>query len=138
MYYKYSHMSTGESSTPIPETFGEFIRQFRIANGLTQRDVARQIDMLPSNLCKLELGALTAPKDAEQLTAIANALGIKEGTKDSQRFFDLAGKSSESIPVDLAEIISHNATVPLLLRTIGNRRLTKEQIETVVRIIKGV
>lgn len=118
-------------------TFGAFIRQIRLERGRTQRDVARQIDMLPSNLCKLERDALKAPTDGEQLAALAKALEIKSGSAESEQFFELAARSNDSVPQDLVRIISRNEAVPLLLRAIGNRRLTATQVEALVRIIQG-
>lgn len=115
--------------------FGDFIRSKRVANRITARQASEMAGMLPSNFSKLEHGALAPPKEPNKLNAIAQAIGIVE--LDKETFFDLAAKANNSIPADIADIISRNDVLPLLLRTIGNKRLSKEQIDRLVEIVRG-
>ena len=118
-------------------TFGGFVKSIRLANGISARDASQGAGMLPSNFSKLEHGALSPTKDASKQRGLAGAIGIKIGTADETRFFDLAAKAAKSIPIDLAEIISKEDAVPLLLRTIGNKRLSKSDIERLIEIVRG-
>lgn len=115
--------------------FGDFIRSKRVANRITARQASQMAGTLPSNFSKLEHGALAPPKERNKLSAIAQAIGI-EGS-DEATFFDLAAMANNSIPADIADIISRNDALPLLLRTIGNKRLSKEQIDRLVEIVRG-
>ncbi len=101
------------------------------------RDAAESAGMLPSNFSKLEHGALNPPQNPDKLRALAAAIGIIEGSADAGSFFDLAARANSSTPVDLADVISRNEALPLLLRTIGNKRLTNEEIERLVAIVRG-
>jgi len=47
----------------------------------------------------------------------------------------LAAKAIDAVPVDVADIISKSESLPLLLRTIGNRRLSEKDIEALVEIV---
>ncbi|MCX6923484.1 MAG: helix-turn-helix transcriptional regulator [Verrucomicrobia bacterium] len=116
--------------------FGDFIRSKRVANRITAREASQMAGMLPSNFSKLEHGALAPPREPNKLSAVAQAIGVK-GTADEATFFDLAAKANNSVPADIADIITRNDALPLLLRTIGNKRLSKEQIDRLVEIVRG-
>ena len=116
--------------------FGDFVRQTRLKSGLTARDASRRADILPSNFSKLEHGILTPAKDPERQKALAAAIGIEDfGGDDAAKFFDLAAKATNAVPLDLADIISKSETIPLLLRTIGNKRLTDQEVERLIEIV---
>jgi transcriptional regulator with XRE-family HTH domain len=115
--------------------FGDFVRETRMKNGLTGRDSARKADMLPSNFSKLEHGVLLPPRDAERQRQLACAIGIVPDAPEARQFFDLAGAATNAVPLDLADIISKSETIPLLLRTIGNKRLTEKEIEALVELV---
>lgn len=92
--------------------------------------------MLPSNFSKLEHGVLNPPKDAPKQKHLAAAIGVTLGSENETVFFDLAAKANKATPVDLADIISKDDAVPLLLRTIGNKRLSKRDIERLIEIVR--
>jgi transcriptional regulator with XRE-family HTH domain len=118
-------------------TFGNFVKSIRLANGITARDASQGAGMLPSNFSKLEHGALKPPQDGAKQKHLAGAIGIKLGTEQETQFFDLAAKTNKAVPIDLADIISKEDAVPLLLRTIGNKRLSKSDIERLIEIVRG-
>ena len=93
-------------------TFGGFVKTVRLANGITAREASQCAEMLPSNFSKLEHGVLNPPKDAIKQKKLANAVGVKLGTATEIEFFDLAAKATNSVPVDIAEIISDDDAVP--------------------------
>jgi len=117
--------------------FGEFVRNTRLANAITGRDASQAAGLLPSNFSKLEHGVLRPPKDAEKQKTLASAIGIVGGSEDEALFFSLAAKANRAVPVDLAEIISREDAMPLLLRTIGSKRLGKAEIERLIEIVRG-
>ena len=117
--------------------FGKFLRKARLERGISARDVAEAVNMLPSNFSKLEHGALMPPKDNARLRAMASAISIQASSEEEGQFFDKAAKATNSVPVDLAEIISRDDAMPLLLRTIGNKRLTRAEIDRLIAIVRG-
>lgn len=118
--------------------FGGFVKSIRLNGNIIARDAALNASMLPSNFSKLEHGALAPPRDPGKQKRLAAAIGIQPGTDSANRFFDLAGKATRSTPVDLAEIISEDDARPLLLRTIGNKRLSEEEIKKLIEIVRGM
>ncbi len=120
-----------------PAQFGELIRTTRIKNRITARSAAQRIEMLPSNFSKLEHGVLLPPKEDVRLRELASAVGIAPSSEEETQFFDLAAKAQNSIALDIRDIISRNDAMPLLLRTIGNKRLTRPEIERLIDIVRG-
>ena len=116
--------------------FGEFVRKTRLANRISGREAADAVGMLPSNFSKLEHGLLNPPRDGEKQKALADAIGLKN-PDERAKFFDFAGEALKAVPADIAEIISEEDALPLLLRTIGNKRLSKEAIKRLVEIVRG-
>lgn len=63
---------------PAPEAketrrdFGSFVRLFRVAKGMTIRDLAKAVNCLPAAIAQLEVGHLPAPGLADR---VASALG---------------------------------------------------------------
>lgn len=117
--------------------FGQFIKQMRLDKGITAREASSAAGMLPSNFSKLEHGALNPPKDSAKQKELANAIGIDPNSDQAAEFFDLAARANDSVPVDIAEIISEDDAMPLLLRTIGNKRLNKAEIKRLIEIVRG-
>jgi transcriptional regulator with XRE-family HTH domain len=127
------------NNTPTPSqsvVFGDFIRTHRVSKGILARDAAIAAGILPSNLSKIEHGINTPPRDTEKLKQLADAMGFRDEGADKERFFDLAAAATDSVPADIASILSRDNAMPLLLRTIGNKRLTKAQVERLIEIIQ--
>jgi len=117
--------------------FGAFIRDRRVALGLSARQIAAESGIQPSNLSRMEHGTLAPAKDDSRLRDLAIALGLIDSDEDFAKFSDLAAQASNSIPLDIRDIISRDAAVPLLLRSIGGRKLTKKKIDAIVSLVRG-
>jgi transcriptional regulator with XRE-family HTH domain len=127
-----------ETTINVCVKFGKFIKTLRLSRNATARDVASAAEMLPSNFSKIEHGVLRPPQDASKQRLLAAALGIAAGSPDEEAFFDLAAAAVGGVPADIADIISREEALPLLLRTIGNKRLGKEDIEKLVALVRGL
>lgn len=112
--------------------FGEFLREQLIKKKMSLRGLARGTGIDPSNLSKIERGVAYPPKKKATLTKLAKALGLK-GTEE-RHFYDLAALVNGMHPDDLEEI-KENEAIPLLLRTIKNRRLTIEQTKSLAKLV---
>lgn len=128
-------MSTNQNSDACT-AFGGFVRQRRKDLRKTARVVATEAGILPSNYCKLEYGALQAPRDGEKLRGLAHALQLPESDPLTYRFYELAAGSTDSIPVHVADLISREEVIPMMARTLGSRKLTQEQIDQIMFIIR--
>ena len=66
-------------------TFGQFLKEKRLALDLSLREFARQVGVQSSNYCNVEAGVLPPPP-AETLEKLAKALGLKKGAPDYETF----------------------------------------------------
>jgi transcriptional regulator with XRE-family HTH domain len=118
------------------ETFGEYLRACRLKAGYGLRVFAEAIEMQPSNLSNIEHGRLPPPQELGTLTGIAEALGFPEGSKDRERLFDLAvAAKRQKLPADVAAFAAKTPGIPVILRTLQNRRLSRKEIEDLTRYI---
>ena len=60
--------------TVLQQTFGERIREFRLAKRMTQAELAQRLNMQQSDLCDLEKGRHAATLSTVE--RVANALGV--------------------------------------------------------------
>ena len=116
--------------------FGEFLRESRLKAGFGLRAFAEAVEMQPSNLSNIEHGRIYPPQNSKILTRIADSLGFPKGSQERQRLFDLAVSHKKSaLPSDVASFAAKTAGIPVLLRTIQNKSLGKEDIEKLTDFI---
>ena len=128
-------MSANESGDNAVVAFGGLLKRSRKKSGKTARAAAIEAGMQPSNYCRLEYGTLRPPQTKPKLDRLADAVGIPpEGRAE---FYDLAAAATQSMPLDLAEIISTDDAIPLMLRTLGKKRLTKQQVAEIIKLVRG-
>ena len=119
------------------KSFGGFVRTQRKGLRKTARIVAIEAGMLPSNYCKLEYGALLPPRDTEKLRRLADALELRDGDPLYYKFCDLAAGTTGAVPVHVCDLISREDVIPMMARTLGCRKLTQEEIDQIMIIIRG-
>jgi len=115
------------------ETFGRSLNRLRLAAGYGLRRFATLIEMKASNLCDIEHDRRAMP--IEYVEPVAEALGLARGTKEWDRFFDLA-RRSDSLPADVQHVARRDF-VPALLRTIDNVQLTDDDMRKLIDEIQG-
>ena len=115
-------------------SFANFIRDKRIAAGLTLREFCRLAGIDASNWSKIERGLSTPPQSVKILNEIASALKIKETTQDYKEMFDLAALST--IPEELIEpqILEQ---LPVFFRTVRGEKPTEEELKTLITKIRS-
>lgn len=120
------------------ETFGTYLRKLRLAKGVGLRSFAKQTGLLPSNLSAIESGRVNPPRHADALKRIAKGLGLSEDKPEWAKLFDLAAKPGQ-VQADVQEYLSEIDAMdelPLMARTIKNQKLTKPQIQSLIRDLK--
>jgi len=119
--------------TRASETFGQYLKKLRLAAGYGLRRFAALIEMKASNLCDIEHNRRAMP--SEYLEPVAEALGLTRGSKEWDKFFDLARKANE-LPADVQHVAKRRF-VPALLRTIDNVQLSDGDIKRLIDEIQG-
>ena len=116
-------------------SFGSFFKEKRIGLSLTLRQFCEKHNLDAGNISKMERGILPPPKTEDVLKKYAKLLNLKEGTDDWYLFFDLAAAETGRFPKELMEkdVLKR---MPLLFRTIRGKKLTKEKLDKLIRIIK--
>ena len=112
---------------------GVFLKKLRLRAGYGLRRFAEMIEMPASNLCDIEHGRRSLPKDYLEQTA--EALALEQGSADWKRFFELARRSDE-LPADVQRI-TRRRLIPALLRTIDNAQLSDKDINSLIEDIQG-
>ena len=117
-------------------TFGQFLKEKRLALDLSLREFARRVAMQPSNYCNVEADVLPPPP-AESLDRLAKALGLKKGTPDYETFHDLAARGRDEIPADVERIVKENELIPAMLRTVEYEQVSKEQLRGIIEDLRS-
>ena len=117
--------------------FGEFFKTKRQALGLTLREFCLKHKLDPGNLSKLERGLLLPPQDREVLGKYAKHLELKPSHDDWYTFFDLAAAAKGRLPAELMEDQDVVAKLPLVFRTLREKRITDKVLDELVRRVRG-
>jgi len=117
-------------------SFGEFFKAKRMELGKTLRQFCLDNDLDPGNVSKLERGYLSPPQH-DKLTAYAKLLKLKKGTDEWYQFFDLAAAESGKIPKDLLNDEEVVQELPVLFRTLRGEKISEENLDKLIRKIKG-
>jgi len=100
------------------KTFGEFIKQKRIAAGQTLRGFCQQHGFDVGNFSKMERGVLAPPQSDDRLSVYAAALGIERESGDWFEFCDLAAAARGDIPSDLLSDAQVVERLPVMFQAI--------------------
>ena len=116
--------------------FGEFIKERRIAKGVSLRELCKWIEIDPSNLSKVERGLLAPPQDEEKLRKIAQVLGIKFGSPLWKEMQDKANIDAGIIPEDILSDERVLNSLPMFFRTIRSEKPTSEDLGKLIDMIR--
>jgi len=116
--------------------FGGFFKAKRIELDLTLRKFASINKLDPGNLSKIERGVLPPPQSREKLEEYAKFLNLKPGTDDWYTFFDLAAAESGRIPEELLSNSEILDSLPLFFRTMRGQKVSDENLEKLIQLIK--
>ena len=118
------------------ETFGVFFESLRQHNRQTLRDFCKKAKADPANISRMERGAMTPPKSQEILERYAAALGIKEGTDDWYKFFDLAAVAQGVVPHDIRNDENLAESLPLFFRTLRGQKPSVTELKKLAEKIR--
>lgn len=99
----------------MEQTFGAFVRQKRMEQGLSLRRLAARLGLSPVYMSNIETDRKPAPS-RENLDKLAEELHLSKA--DRELFLDLAASSHKmKVPADLPEYIMERDIVRAALRT---------------------
>lgn len=116
-------------------TFGEYARQKRLERKITLRSFAKQVGRSATFISGMENNEKSA-LSGEVLKSIAEVLVLDRDETD--RLYDLAAqtKTSNPLPLDIAETVRENAVVRIALRVAKDLDATDEEWEDFMRRLK--
>ena len=99
----------------MEQTFGSFVREYRMSRGLSLRNLAAKLEISPVYMSNIETDRKPAPTQ-EKLDKLVEILGL--GQYEVEQLLDLAAKSkSRQVSADLPEYIMERDIVRVALRT---------------------
>ena len=94
--------------------FGQFISEKRTRLSMTKRELAGQIGISTAYLSQIEGGIRSNPK-REIIENLIASLHLNE--EDTYRLYDLYAKVTDSVAIDIAQLIKQNDIVSKAIRT---------------------
>ena len=117
-------------------SFGELVKELRIAQKKTLRQFCHENGLDPSNWSKIERGVNGPPRDPETLARWARQLGLTPGTDAWEDFMIQADVSSGRIPRQVMEDAQLLSKLPVFFRTVRGAELKPETIEDFIRKVR--
>ncbi|MBN2020007.1 MAG: helix-turn-helix domain-containing protein [Sedimentisphaerales bacterium] len=118
-------------------TFGKLLKKLRIEEAkIGLRAFASMINMKPSNLSNIETGRIAPPASSEAIKTICDSLGLSSNDPHREKLFDLAAKSKNRIPADVADAVKKQRGIPVLVRTVANKQLSEKKLRELAEYIK--
>ncbi len=109
----------------MEQTFGSFVREKRIARGMSLRGLAAKLDLSPVYMSNIENDRRGAPTQ-EHLERLAMLLQLDKG--DRERMLDLAARSQRNrVSADLPDYIMDREIVRAALRTAREADATDQE-----------
>lgn len=109
-------------------SFGNLVKELRLARGMTLRQFCLKYRHDPSNWSKMERGVNKPVQDSDTLAKWAHQLGLREGTEQWQRFMDEAAIARKRLPEDLLSDKKLLEKLPVFFRTVRGAKLSKKSL----------
>lgn len=117
----------------IPQKFGDYAKDRRIAAGLTLRSFCRDAAIDPSNWSKIERGIIPPPDETGFLSRVSVILGLNP--EERAALGDLAAIARGQIPADLRDEEILNK-MPAFFRAIRGQEYSPEDFEKLLSSVK--
>lgn len=117
-------------------SFGELIKQLRIAKGLTLRQCSAELGVDASNWSKMERGITPPPKDLGLLERWAKFFAVAKEKR--QEFLDLAAIARSELPADVASDERVLAALPAFFRAVRGSELEGDKLKEFIEDIRAL
>lgn len=108
------------------QPFGDYLRGIRVQRGISMRTLAKELNMDVGNLSKIENGKMKPPMKEQFVDDISDILKLSK--EEKERLIDISSHESGEYPRDIKEMLKEHNYIPVLLRTISNKKLSDEEI----------
>ncbi|MFA5188290.1 MAG: helix-turn-helix transcriptional regulator [Patescibacteria group bacterium] len=116
---------------------GALLKELRMKQNLSLRDVCKKANYDPSNWSKIERGLISPPSDEPTLGQWAKALGLTKESKEYYEFIDLANIAQGIIPDYIMQEKDLVNALPAFFRTVRNEKPSKKEIDDLINLIKN-
>jgi transcriptional regulator with XRE-family HTH domain len=127
-------MKGEKGAMPIPE-FKHLLKSYRLRARYGLRQFAELVGEIPSNYAAVESGRRAPWRVPERLRKVADLLGLEEGSRDWDAFF-LSARQNGGMPPDLENLLEE-PMIPVLLRTVRDKRLTEDELRRLIEEINS-
>ncbi|MFH1938221.1 MAG: helix-turn-helix domain-containing protein [Patescibacteria group bacterium] len=117
--------------------FCKFLKQLRITQNLSLREICKKVGYDASNWSKIERGIIAPPTNEKVLAKWAKTLNLKKDSDKYQQFIDEAQISQGIIPGDILLRKDAVKYLPAVFRTLRNEKPTKEEIDRLIELIRN-
>ena len=117
-------------------SFGQLVKNLRIAQRKTLRQFCLEHGLDPSNWSKIERNVNSPPREEGTLTRWARCLGLQSGSDAWNDFMDQAEISRGNIPREVMSDEKLLAKLPVFLRTLRGAELTEEQLDDFIAKVR--
>ncbi len=117
-------------------TFGDFVKERRLQQGLTLRAFSGLIQMDPANYSKIERGVLEPPEPGPKLEAIREVLKIESGSEEDRELRRLTELGKNRIPEGIRNNQLAMAGLPVLFRSLEESELTEAKFNELVEFLR--
>lgn len=122
----------------MKKTFGEFVRNSRLAQGLGLREFCMRVPVDASNYSKMERGRLEPPQPGTTLfEGVCNALGISANSEEQRELERLAQLGRGMIPQTLLDNDHLAAKLPAFFRTFDGSPVSEEEKQELIEMIRN-
>ena len=107
--------------------FGELLKLLRLEKEISLRELAKKSGNDVAYLSRLERSIVCPPQKKEIIESIIKVLGVSK--EQQQKLYDLADSENGDYPKDVKDKLTQFEAIPILLRTINNKKLSDEEIK---------
>ncbi len=119
-------------------SFGELVKDLRIAQQKTLRQFCHDNGLDPSNWSKIERDVNPPPKDESTLAKWAGLLGLEQDTEAWKDFMCQAEVSRGNIPREVMSDEKLLEKLPVFFRTVRGAELSEEQLDNFIEDLRKV
>ncbi len=118
----------------VTKSFGEFMKQKRMATGQTLRAFCAAHGFDGGNFSKMERGVLAPPHGDDRLSVYAEALGLERESSEWFEFFDLASAARGEIPADLLSDAQVVERLPVMFQAM--REMDPAKLDQFIELVR--
>ena len=116
--------------------FGQEFRRRRLEADMSLRKFCQANDLDSAYVSRIERGRVKPPT-GETLDRYLRAIGLEPGTADWQELHRLASACAAEVPAELMSDEEIVKKLPVVFRTLANRKPTQEDIDRLIETIRG-